>query len=40
MDPVTLRTPRLTLRPPALGDVDAITAACQDPAIRRYVPVP
>ncbi len=40
MDPVTLRTPRLVLRPPALDDVDAITAACQDPAIQRYVPVP
>ncbi|CAQ01968.1 GNAT family N-acetyltransferase [Clavibacter sepedonicus] len=40
MDPVTLRTARLTLRPPALDDVDAIQAACQDPAIQRYVPVP
>jgi RimJ/RimL family protein N-acetyltransferase len=40
MDPVTLRTPRLVLRPPALSDVDAITAACQDPQIQRYVPVP
>jgi RimJ/RimL family protein N-acetyltransferase len=40
MDPVTLRTARLTLRPPALDDVDAIVAACQDPGIQRYVPVP
>ncbi|OUE21026.1 Ribosomal-protein-serine acetyltransferase [Clavibacter michiganensis] len=40
MDPVTLRTPRLTLRMPALEDVDAIAAACQDVAIQRYVPVP
>jgi RimJ/RimL family protein N-acetyltransferase len=40
MDPVTLRTARLTLRPPAFDDVDAITAACQDPGIQRYVPVP
>jgi len=40
MDPVTLRTPRLVLRPPALDDVDAMAAACQDPAIQRYVPVP
>jgi RimJ/RimL family protein N-acetyltransferase len=40
MDPVTLRTARLTLRPPALDDVDAIAAACQDPGIQRYVPVP
>ncbi|MDO4018586.1 GNAT family protein [Clavibacter michiganensis] len=40
MDPGTLRTPRLVLRPPALDDVDAIAAACRDPAIQRYVPVP
>ena len=40
MDPVTLRTPRLTLRPPLVGDVDAIAAACRDPAIQRFVPVP
>ncbi|QIS41670.1 GNAT family N-acetyltransferase [Clavibacter capsici] len=40
MDPVTLRTPRLVLRPPVLDDVDAIHAACQDPGIQRYVPVP
>lgn len=40
MDPVALRTPRLSLRPPVLDDVDAIAAACQDPAIQRYVPVP
>ncbi|RII89783.1 GNAT family N-acetyltransferase [Clavibacter californiensis] len=40
MDPVTLRTARLTLRPTVVDDVDAITAACQDPAIQRYVPVP
>ncbi len=40
MDPVTLRTPRLVLRPPAVDDVDAITTACEDPAIQRYVPVP
>jgi len=40
MDPVALRTPRLVLRPPALDDVDAIAAACRDPEIQRYVPVP
>jgi RimJ/RimL family protein N-acetyltransferase len=40
MDPVSLRTARLTLRPPSLDDVDAIAAACQDPGIQRYVPVP
>jgi RimJ/RimL family protein N-acetyltransferase len=40
MDPVTLRTARLTLRPPLPDDVDTVAAACQDPAIQRYVPVP
>jgi RimJ/RimL family protein N-acetyltransferase len=40
VDPVTLRTARLRLRPPALHDVDAIHAACQDPGIQRFVPVP
>jgi RimJ/RimL family protein N-acetyltransferase len=40
MDHVALRTPRLTLRPPVLDDVDAIAVACQDPGIQRYVPVP
>jgi RimJ/RimL family protein N-acetyltransferase len=28
---------RLLLRPPTLGDVDAITAACQDPEIPRWI---
>ena len=37
---VTLRTERLILRPWAEADVDAITAACQDPLIQRYIPVP
>lgn len=37
---VTLRTPRLLLRPWAESDIDALTAACQDPEIQRYVPVP
>ncbi|HTJ66366.1 MAG TPA: GNAT family protein [Actinospica sp.] len=36
----TLRTERLELRPWAEQDIDAITAACQDPEIQRYVPVP
>jgi RimJ/RimL family protein N-acetyltransferase len=40
MDPVTLRTARLTLRPPVPGDADAVAAACQDPELQRYVPVP
>ena len=37
---VTLRTERLVLRPWAESDIDAITEACQDPDIHRYVPVP
>lgn len=37
---VTLRTERLLLRPWAEADIDAITAACQDPEIQRYVPIP
>jgi len=36
---VTLRTERLILRPWTEADVDAITEACQDPVIQRYVPV-
>jgi RimJ/RimL family protein N-acetyltransferase len=40
MDPVTLRTARLVLRPPIVDDVDAITAACQDPGIQARIPVP
>lgn len=40
MEPVTLRTERLTLRAPAAADVDAITAACQDPEIPRWTTVP
>lgn len=35
-----LCTRRLELRPWAEADIDAITAACQDPEIQRYVPVP
>ena len=31
---------RLRLRPPALTDVDAITAAVQDPAICRFTRIP
>jgi len=37
---VTLRTERLILRAWAEADVEAITEACQDPQIQRYVPVP
>jgi len=37
---VALRTARLVLRPWAESDIGAITAACQDPDIQRYVPIP
>lgn len=40
MQPVTLRSARLELSLPREDDVDAITAACQDPGIQRYTPVP
>lgn len=35
-----LRTQRLTLSAPTDGDVPAITAACQDPAIQAWTIVP
>ncbi len=37
---VVLSTERLVLRAWAESDIDAITEACQDPDIQRYVPVP
>lgn len=40
MEPVTLRTSRLLLRPFSEDDVEAVHAACQDAAIRRWIPVP
>lgn len=40
MDPVILRTKRLELSVPRPADADAITAACQDPAISRWTTVP
>lgn len=40
MEPVILTTARLELSPPTEADIDAITAACQDPAIARYIPIP
>lgn len=40
MEPVLLRTNRLTLRAPTADDVDAIYAACQDPEIPRWTTVP
>ncbi|MEU9196389.1 GNAT family N-acetyltransferase [Streptomyces hundungensis] len=40
MDPVTLTTERLLLRPVGPEDADAAHAACQDPAIQRWTTVP
>src|SRR5690606_17743323 len=40
MQPVTLRTERLVLSIPTVDDVDAITAACQDPEVPRWTTVP
>lgn len=39
-EPVTLTDARLLLRLPEERDVAAITEACQDPDIARWVPVP
>jgi len=40
IDPVELSDDRLVLRLPAAGDVPAITRACQDEVLQRWVPVP
>ncbi|KPI14104.1 GCN5-related N-acetyltransferase [Actinobacteria bacterium OK006] len=40
MDPVTLETARLLLRPFGLSDADAVYAACQDEDIQYYTPAP
>ncbi|GGN77772.1 putative acetyltransferase [Streptomyces albiflavescens] len=40
MDPLTLKTARLQLRPFAPSDADAVYAACQDPDIQYYTPAP
>ena len=40
MEPVELRTPRLSLRAPTPVDADAIAEACQDPEIPRWTTVP
>ncbi|UGY91737.1 GNAT family N-acetyltransferase [Streptomyces gobiensis] len=40
MEPVTLSTERLLLRPLEPRDVDAVLVACQDPEIPRWIPVP
>ncbi|GAB2783941.1 GNAT family N-acetyltransferase [Streptomyces daliensis] len=40
MEPITLSTERLLLRPLDERDVEAVRAACQDPEIPRWIPVP
>ncbi len=40
MQPVTLRTARLELSMPTADDVDAITAAAQDPEVPRWTTLP
>jgi RimJ/RimL family protein N-acetyltransferase len=40
MEPTTLTTERLLLRPFDERDVEAVRAACQDPEIVRWIPVP
>jgi len=40
MEPVALHTARLELSVPTTDDIDAITAACQDPEIPRWTVVP
>lgn len=40
MEPLTLRTARLLLRPFEERDEEAVTTASNDPDIQRFVPVP
>lgn len=40
MEPTSLTTDRLVLRPLQERDVNAVAAACRDPEIARYIPVP
>lgn len=40
MEPVILETPRLTLRPLAAGDAEAVHRACQDEEIQRWTVIP
>jgi RimJ/RimL family protein N-acetyltransferase len=40
MEPVTLRDDTLVLRPHSAEDIDAITAACQDPEISKWTTIP
>jgi RimJ/RimL family protein N-acetyltransferase len=40
VEPVTLTTERLVLRPFAEPDTDAVYQACQDPDIQYFTPIP
>jgi len=40
MQPVALRTPRLVLDEPVLGDAELVTHYCQDPIFERYLTTP
>ncbi|RDG30454.1 GNAT family N-acetyltransferase [Streptomyces corynorhini] len=40
MEPVTLTTERLLLRPFTPADADAVNTACQDPDIQRWTTIP
>ncbi|MER7108115.1 GNAT family N-acetyltransferase [Streptomyces sp. NPDC000229] len=40
MEPVTLTTERLSLRTFTPADAEEVHAACQDPEIQRWIPVP
>lgn len=40
METVRLTTERLELRPLTTADIDDVAAACQDPEIGRWIPVP
>ncbi|MEU9200469.1 GNAT family N-acetyltransferase [Streptomyces sp. NPDC048332] len=40
MEPITLTTDRLLLRPFVPGDAEELHAACQDPEIQRWTVVP
>ncbi|MEE1752193.1 GNAT family N-acetyltransferase [Streptomyces sp. SP18CS02] len=40
MEPVTLTTERLLLRAFVPADSEEVRAACQDPGIQRWIPVP
>ncbi|MEV6424230.1 GNAT family N-acetyltransferase [Streptomyces sp. NPDC051662] len=39
MEPVTLSTERLLLRPLTPDDIDDVLAVCQDPEIQRWIPI-